>query len=292
MAGVAVAPAGRGAPDAHGKPEFEVTGGRGRISLQGVRELWQFREVLGAFVVRQVKVRYKQAALGVGWAVLQPMLAALVFALFLGRLAHLKSEGAPYMAFALAGTVCWSFFSGAAGGAMDSIVTDQAILRKVYFPREIFPLAAVLASLLDIVAGLCTFAVTALALGLRPHLALLALPVPILLLVLTSLALGLGLSAVNVYYRDVRYVLPFVFQLGIFVTPVIYSLSVVPGHWRTPYEVLNPLAAAIDGLRRIALHGTWPQLMPTVLAFAWALLLAAGALSLFKRLERGFADRI
>lgn len=269
-----------------------IEGGPGRARWSSLVELWAFRDVLGAFVVRLVKVKYKQAALGVGWAVFQPLVAALIFALFLGRLTHVPSEGVPYIVFAMSGTVVWNFFSTAVGGAMDSVVTDQALLRKVYFPREIFPLSAVLAALVDVVSSCVTLVVVFLAYGLHPHLTWLLLPLPFLLALLTAATVGLTLSAANVFYRDVRYVLPFVLQLGLFATPVVYSLSVVPGRWRLLYVVLNPVAAAIDALRRVVLHGTLPAAGTTIAGFTCSIVGLFAAYHLFKRLERGFSDRI
>jgi lipopolysaccharide transport system permease protein len=270
----------------------EIHGGHGSASIASLRELRRFRDVLGAFVLRHVKVKYKQAALGVGWAVVQPVASALLFAVFLGHYAHIGSEGVSYVVFALAGTVAWSYFSSAAGQSMESLVADQTLLRKVYFPREILPLAAVIAALVDFLPALATVLVAAAIAGIGPSLAWLALPLPLLLLALTALGLGFALSAVNVYYRDVRYVLPFLLQLGLFASPVVFSLSVVPEPWRTVYAALNPVAAAIDGLRRTIIHQTWPDMTQTLLALGWATLLVGGGYWLFKRLERGFSDRI
>jgi lipopolysaccharide transport system permease protein len=280
------------ADDASEKPILDVEGGPGRISRDALRELWVFREVLWAFAVRQVKVKYKQAAIGVGWAVVQPIAAAGIFALFLGRFANLTSEGAPYLLFALCGTVVWTYFSGSASSAAESLVTDSALLRKVFFPREVLPLAAILAGLVDLVPALATLIVAALLYGIAPGLTWLALPLVLAIVVLFAAGFGLGLSGVNVYYRDVRYVLPFVLQLGLFASPVVYSLASVPAAWRDVYAVVNPLAAAIDGLRRIVLHDEWPQLAITFGALGWCLVLVVGGYALFKRLERGFADRI
>lgn len=270
----------------------EVRGGPGRLTKDSLVEDWRFREVLWAFVVRHVKVKYKQAAVGVGWAVVQPVLSALLFAIFLGRLARIPSEGVPYLLFALAGMIAWTYFASAAGSAMESLVADQALLRKVYFPREILPLAAVGAALVDQAVGLVTLLVAATLFGIWPSLAWLALPLPLLLLVITATALGLGLSAVNVYYRDVRYALPFVLQLGLFASPVVYPLGLVPPAWRTVYAIANPVAAAIDGLRRIVLHQSAPDWGTTLGALAWSLLLLLGAAFLFKRLERSVSDRV
>jgi lipopolysaccharide transport system permease protein len=274
------------------KPILEVEGGPGGISRDALRELWAFREVLRAFAVRQVKVKYKQAAIGVGWAVVQPIAAAGIFALFLGRFANVTSEGAPYLLFALCGTVMWTYFSASASSAAESLVNDSALLRKVFFPREVLPLAAILAGLVDLGPGLAVLVIAALLYGIVPGVAWLALPLVLAIVVLFAAAVGVGLSGLNVYYRDVRYVLPFVLQLGLFASPVVYSLASVPAGWRDFYEVINPLAAAIDGLRRIVLHDEWPQFGITFGALAWSAFLAIGGYALFKRLERGFTDRI
>ncbi|HUR17425.1 MAG TPA: ABC transporter permease [Acidimicrobiales bacterium] len=272
------------------KPELVIEGGRGRFSFH---ELWVFREVLWAFTVRQVKVKYKQAAVGIGWAVLQPVIAAAVFAVFLGRIGGIRSEGVPYLLFALVGMVAWTYFTTAADGAINSLVADQGLLRKVYFPREILPIAAVGAAVLDFIFGMLALClVAAIFYGIEPQFHLLALPVCFVILTLSAVAIGLGLSAVNVYYRDVRYALPFVLQLLLFCSPVVYPLSEVPDRWERLYAVVNPLAAAIDGTRRIILHDSWPDATVTAAALCWAAVLTAAGMMLFKRLERGFADRV
>ena len=273
-------------------PVVEVRGGPGGLSVDSLVELWQFREVLWAFIVRHVKVKYKQAAVGVGWAIVQPVLSAILFAIFLGRLARIPSDGVPYLLFAFAGMIAWTYFSVAAGSAMESLVADQALLRKVYFPREILPLAAVGAALVDLMVGLITLFVAATLFGILPGLAWLALPLPILLLVIMATALGLGISAINVYYRDVRYALPFVLQFALFASPVVYPLSLVPSTWRTLYAIVNPVAAAIDGLRRITLHHQPPDWGITFASLIWALVLLLASAFLFKRLERSFSDRV
>ncbi len=270
---------------------MEISGGPGRVSVAALQELWQFREVLWAFVTRDVKVKYKQAVIGVGWAVLQPVLAAAVFAVFLGRYSTVASEGRPYLLFALAGMAAWTFFSSATGSGSTSVVTNQGLLRKVYFPRELLPLSSVMSSLIDLLFALVVLVVAAGLYGVAPTVAWLALPLPVAVLVVAAAALSVGLAAINVYYRDVRYALPFVLQLGLFASPVVYSLSVLPSTWRNLYAVLNPVASAIDGLRRIALHGQWPNFAVSGAALVWSLALLLVAYTFFKRLERGFADR-
>jgi lipopolysaccharide transport system permease protein len=162
----------------------------------------------------------------------------------------------------------------------------------VYFPREVLQLAAVGAAFVDFLPALGTLVIAALLYGITPTVAWLALPLPAVLLAVTAAAFGLGLSGVNVYYRDVRYALPFVLQLGLFASPVVYPLSALPGSWRTVYAILNPAAAAIDALRRIVIHQAWPDFGVTFAALGWALILAIGAYAFFKRLERGFSDRV
>jgi lipopolysaccharide transport system permease protein len=279
-------------PSAAEKPILDVEGGPGRLSREALRELWVFREVLWAFALRQVKVKYKQAAIGVGWAIVQPVAAAALFALFLGRFANVGSEGLPYVLFALSGTVIWTYFSGSASSASESLVTDSALLRKVFFPREVLPLSAILAGLVDFVPAFLTLVVASLLYGFFPTVSWFALPLVIVVPILAAVAFGLSLSGLNVYYRDVRYVLPFLLQLGLFASPVVYSVDGIPASWRGVYEVLNPLAAAIDGMRRIMLHGEWPEFGITFAALGWCVLLVAGGYALFKRLERGFTDRI
>jgi lipopolysaccharide transport system permease protein len=275
-----------------GKPLLEIAGGRGRLTRDSFRELWHFREVQLAFVVRQLRVRYKQAIVGAGWVVLQPLASAALFALFLGRYAGVESEGVPYLLFALAGTAAWSYFSGAANTGAESLVANQGLLRKIYFPREILPLTAVLSGLVDLAIGLLLVIVATLLYGIAPGVEWLALPLPILTLVVFAAAFALALSSLNIYYRDIRYVLPFLLQVGLFASPIAYSLSLVPEAWRDIYAVLNPIAAAVDGLRRILLHGEWPDVAVSFGALAWSFFLLAAALMMFKRLERGFADRV
>jgi lipopolysaccharide transport system permease protein len=277
------------APD---KPVLEVVGGPGRLSRESFRELWHFREVQLAFAARQLKVRYKQAVVGAGWVVLQPLLAAGVFAIFLGRYANVPSEGVPFFLMALAGMAGWSYFTNAANTGAESLVANQNLLRKIFFPREILPLTPVISGLVDLVIALGVLVIATFAYGIGPAVSWLALPVPVLILFLFGAACALGLSSLNVYYRDVRYVMPFLLQLGLFASPVAYPLSLLPSGWREPYAILNPIAAAIDALRRIVLHGRWPDPSITVGALCWSLVLLALAALLFKRLERGFADRV
>ena len=274
------------------KPLVELRGGRGGVSRATLREAWAFREVLLAFAVRFIKVKYKQAAVGIGWAVLQPVLAAAIFALVLGRYAHVSSEGVPYLLFALAGMVLWTYFSTAGTTAVDSLVVDQALLRKVFFPRELIPLGAVVAGLVDLAPSLVLLIVVALLYGVTPAVSWVVLLVPVLIVTLSLSALSLALSALNVYYRDVRYAVPFIFQLGLFASPVVYPLQVIPSPWDRVYGIVNPVAGAIDAMRDIVVHGHWPDAVVTLGALGWSCVALVIGYFFFKRLERGFADRV
>jgi lipopolysaccharide transport system permease protein len=270
----------------------EVDANRWRLSHAGVLETWQYREVLFAFIARHLKVKYKQAAIGVGWGVLQPLLASLLLSIVLGRFAHLGSEGVPYFVFALAGFVLWTFFAAALASSAESVIHESSMVRKVYFPRQILPLAAVGATLVDLPAALLFLLGAVLFTGGRPALTWLLIPLPILLILLAATALGLVAAALNVYYRDVRHVLPFIIQVMLFSSPVMYSLRLVPARWREAYEVLNPVAAAIEDLRRLVVHNSWPDPWVNAGALVWLSVLLAGGYYLFKFLERDFADQL
>jgi lipopolysaccharide transport system permease protein len=270
----------------------EVRGGPGRLDRDTLRELRAFREVLEAFVVRTVKVKYKQATVGIGWAVLQPLLSAAVFALVLGHFAKIPRDGITAPVFFLCGMVPWTYFAGATGTAMESVIRDASLVRKVYFPREILPISAVIAALVDLGPGIVVLALVAALYGYAPGIEWIAMPLPIALLITTALAAGLLPSALNVFYRDVRLALPFFLQVGLFASAVIYPLSQVPEPWRTVWGIFNPVVTAIDSVRRIVAHGEWPRPGMLAAAFAWSLILAVLSYWGFKRMERSFADRV
>jgi lipopolysaccharide transport system permease protein len=270
---------------------IEVTAGPGRLSTDSLRELWDFREVLTAFAVRYVKIRYKQAAIGVAWAILQPILSALVFALVLGHFAKVSGDGLPYLLVALTGMVGWTFFSSAVTAATQSVVNNQALVRKVYFPREVIPLGTALAGLLDLAAGLLVLFVFVFGYGRSAALSWLVLPVPLLTLVVIAAAVSLAFGALNVYYRDVNYAVPFLLQIGLFASAIVYPLQLFPQPFQTIWAVVNPVAGATDAFRTILLKGHWPDLGVLFGGLAWSLVLLFGAYALFKRLERAFADR-
>lgn len=253
-------------------------------------ELSAYRELLYFLVWRDIKVRYKQTALGAAWAVLQPLMTMAVFSLFLGKLAHVPSDGLPYPLFSFAALVPWTYFAAALGGGAVSVVGSQHLISKVYFPRLLIPLAAATTPLIDLVIGLVTLLPMMWWYGIALRPAVLWLPVFVALAVLTAFGASLWLSTLNVAYRDVRYVVPFVLQFWMFATPVAYPSSLVPGNWRLLYS-LNPMAGVIDGFRWALVGGPAPG-QGVMISAAVAVLLVAGGLVYFRSAEGTFADLI
>ena len=256
----------------------------------GLRQIVTYHELLYFLVLRLVKLRYKQTAFGAAWAVLQPLLAMAAFTLVFGRLARLPSEGFPYAVFAYTALVPWTYFANTIGHASNSLVENERMLTKVYFPRALLPLASVIAGLLDLaIAVVVLFGLLAVY-GLRPSTNLWALPAFVVLAALTAFAVGLWLSALNVRYRDVRHAVPFLVQFWLFVTPVAYASSLVPLRWRGWYG-LNPMVGVVDGFRW-ALLGRPDLPVPALVSTAVVLVLLVGGLSYFRRTEHTFADII
>lgn len=252
--------------------------------------LWAYRELLYFLTWRDIKVRYKQTLLGGAWAVLQPLLTMIIFTLFFGKLAKIPSDGIPYPIFAYAGLLPWTFFANAVTNSGNSLVGSANLITKVYFPRMIVPGAAVCAGLVDLAIAFVILAVLMVWYGVPVGWsALLVLP---LTLLTTLLALGVGMlmSALNVKYRDIRYAVPFIIQLWMFASPIIYPASMVPAKWRWVL-LLNPLAGLIEGYRS-ALFGLSIDWAPLGLSAATAAALLAYAAYAFKRMEREFADLI
>jgi lipopolysaccharide transport system permease protein len=252
-------------------------------------ELWRYRELLFFLVWRDLKVRYKQTLLGVGWAVLQPVLTMVVFTLFFGKLAGVPSEGQPYALFTFAGLVPWTFFANGLAQSSNSVVASQNLVSKIYFPRIMLPTATVLSAGADFgIALLVLFGMLAYY-GVVPGVEIIWLiPLSILALV-TALATGLWLSALNVKYRDIRYVVPFLTQLWLFATPIAYPGSLVPETWRTLYA-LNPMVGVVEGFRWALLgSGSAPGGLIAVSALA-ALAALIGGVLYFQRTEVVFAD--
>jgi lipopolysaccharide transport system permease protein len=269
-------------------PEIVICPSKGWRWLD-LRELWAYRELIYFLTWRDIKVRYKQTAIGVAWAVLQPLAMMSVFTLFFGQLAQIPSEGVAYPLFVLSGLVPWQLFARALSESSSSLVTDQRLITKVYFPRLIVPLSTVLAAIVDLLIALGLLLIMMPIFGVWPDARILALPVFLLLLVVTALGVGFWLSALNVEYRDVRYVVPFLTQFWLFVTPVIYPTSQVPEGWQFVYA-LNPMVAAVEGFRWSLLGiGEGPSAVMAISA-AVALLLFLTGIVWFRRLERTFVD--
>ena len=263
---------------------------QGRISLQLFR-LWEYRELLFFLSWRDLKVRYKQTVLGVAWAILQPLATMLAFSIFFGRLARIPSAGVPYPIFAFCALVPWQMFSFVLTESGNSLLHNQYMLTKIYFPRLIVPIAPVLTALVDFAVAFAMLVVMMVYYGVVPRLTILLLPFFLVLAVLTALAVGVWLAALTAEYRDVRYTVPFLTQFWMYVTPIAYPSSLVPEKWRILYG-LNPMAGVVEGFRW-ALLGTPPTplaaLLPSVLI---VLLLLFGGLIYFRRLESTFADVI
>jgi lipopolysaccharide transport system permease protein len=254
-----------------------------------LRELWDHRELLYFLVWRDLKVRYKQTAIGALWAILQPFLTMLVFSLFFGRLAHIPSNGLPHSVFYYSALLAWIYFAGALQHATNTMVENQRVITKVYFPRLLLPLASVASGLVDLAFGFVVFLGMLVYYGIAPGRAILLMPLFLLLAVLTALGVGLWLSALNAIYRDVRYVVPFLIQFWMFASPVAYPSSLVPERWRGLYG-LNPMAGVVEGFRwSLTGHGQPPS--PLLAASAiMVLFLLAGGLVYFQKMEGTIAD--
>jgi lipopolysaccharide transport system permease protein len=261
---------------------------RGLLELR-FGEVWAYRELLYFFVWRDVKIRYKQTAIGVLWVVLQPVLNMLVFTLFFGRLAKLPSDGLPTPVFYFAALVPWAYFSNALQLTTNVVVDNQRLITKVYFPRLILPISTALSGLVDFAIGFTVLVIFTLAYGIKPTLAALWLPLLLLLAVFTALGVGLWLSALNALYRDVRYVVPFLVQFWMFASPVAYPASLVPLRWRWLYG-LNPMTGVIEGFRwALTGLGRPPDLMLLV-SGGMVLVLFFGGLTYFNKMESTIAD--
>jgi lipopolysaccharide transport system permease protein len=259
-----------------------------------LKELWRYRELIGFLALRDIKVRYKQTALGVAWAVIQPLVSTFVFTLFFNRLAGIQGPaGTPYELWVFAAMIPWLLFANALGNAGNSLVGSQNLITKVYFPRLSIPISTIVAALVDFAIAFALLLALMLCYGRLPGAGVLALPALVLVAVVAALAVGLWLSALNVQYRDVRYVLPFLTQIWFFASPILYQSSLIGQKLGPAAEVaygLNPMVGVIEGFRW-ALLGTPPPSVPMMAASAAAtLVLLVGGLYYFRRMEQTFAD--
>ncbi len=268
-------------------PTFFIDPPSGWTSI-GLRELWDYRELLYFLTLRDVKVRYKQTALGAAWAIIQPVFMMVVFSLFFGRLAKVPSDGIPYPIFTFCGLLPWQLFAHALTESSNSLVANERLITKVYFPRLVVPIAATLGGLVDFAVAFVILLAMMFYYGIMPTWAIVTLPAFILLAIMTALGVGLWLSALNVKYRDVRYTINFLIQFWLFATPVAYPSSIVPARWRPLYG-LNPMAGVVEGFRW-ALLGNKPPGAMLAVSVAVVILLVVGGLYYFRRMEQEFAD--
>jgi len=270
------------------KPPLRIAASRSCFDI-GLRELWAYRELLGFFVWRDVKIRYKQTVIGVAWALLQPFLTMLLFSLIFGRLAKLPTNGLPYPVFYYSALLPWSYFAGGLQNATNVMVEQQRLITKIYFPRLVLPVSAVLSGIVDFAIAFAMLIALMFYYHIVPGSDALLLPGFLLLAVMTALGFGLWLSAFNAMYRDVRYVVPFLIQFWMFVSPVAYSSSLVPERWRWIYG-LNPMAGVIEGFRwSLTGHAFTPG--PLFAASAGGVLLVLlGGLLYFRSIEGSVAD--
>jgi lipopolysaccharide transport system permease protein len=261
---------------------------RGWVSLR-LKELWEYRELLYFLTWRDIKVRYKQTVLGAAWAIIQPFFMMVVFSLFFGRLARVPSDGLPYPLFAYCALLPWQLFAHALTESSNSLVASERLITKVYFPRLVIPISAVLSGVVDFMIAFAVLLGMMAYYGIVPGTAILTLPLFVLLALLTALGVGLWLSALNVQYRDVRYTLAFLVQFWLFATPVAYPSSLIPEPWRIFYG-LNPMAGVVEGFRWALLgkaEGPGPMLAVSVVT---VILIFVGGLYYFRRMEKRFAD--
>lgn len=258
-------------------------------SSLSLKELWEYRELLYFLVWRDVKVRYKQTALGAAWAIIQPVMMMVVFSLFFGYLAKVPSDGIPYPIFTFCALLPWQLFAHALTESSNSLVANERLITKVYFPRLVVPIAAVLGGMVDFAIAFVILVVMMIYYGIVPTWAIVTLPAFILLAIMTALGVGLWLSALNVQYRDVRYTIGFLIQFWLFATPVAYSSSIVPEKWRPLYG-LNPMAGVVEGFRWALLGKSEPPGALLGVSVAVVIMILVGGLYYFRRMEQQFAD--
>ena len=264
----------------------------GRSERHYWQDLWRYRELFLFLAWRDILVRYKQTVIGLVWALLRPFLTMLVFTLVFSKLAKLPSEGVPYPILVFAALLPWQFFSNAFSSAGDSLISNSNMISKVYFPRLIIPISAIIVSFIDfLISGLILIGLM-LWYGFMPSLHLLALPIFIFVAFAAATGAGLWVAALNVKYRDFRYIVPFVVQFGLYVSPVGFSSAIVPEQWRLLYSI-NPMVGVIDGFRWAILGGNtqfyWPSIL---LSLAIITIVLISGIFYFRKTERGFADLI
>jgi lipopolysaccharide transport system permease protein len=272
------------------KPYIRIQPTSGWSALN-LGDLWRYRELLFILAQRDIKLRYKQTALGVTWVILQPLIAAAIFAVVFGRLVGLSSDGAPYLLFAYVGVSAWNYFSGAVSRAGNSLVGQANLITKIYFPRLLMPLASTLSVLVDLAVSFVLLVVLMLLYRVVPGWQVMTLPFFLLLITILAAGVSLWLSALGVYYRDFIFAMPFLIQVWLYASPVIFSTSEIPERWRWAFA-LNPMVAGIEGVRWAILGESVLTMQMTAISSAVAVLLFLSGLFFFRRVERTFADVI
>jgi lipopolysaccharide transport system permease protein len=273
------------------EPFLRIQPPQGWLSLQ-LRELWQYREMLYFLTWRDIKVRYKQTVIGASWAIIQPLMTMVVFSLIFGGLAKIPSDGIPYPIFSFTALVPWGLFSSALGRASASVVGAGNLIKKVYFPRLIIPISSVLAGFVDFAISLVILLLMMVLFGITPTWRIVFLPLFILFAIVTALAAGLWLAAMNAQFRDIGYIVPFLIQIWLYLTPVIYPTSMIQNETLRTLSALNPLSGVIEGFRW-ALLGTDTVIGPlTFVSVAISILLFITGALYFRRMEESFADII
>lgn len=273
--------------------EHELIIEAGRAERHYWRDLWRYRELFQVLAWRDISVRYKQTVIGAAWALIRPFLTMVVFTVVFGRLANLPSDGAaPYALMVFAGMLPWSFFATGLGDASNSLIGNANLISKVYFPRMIVPIAAVMTAAVDFLIGLAMLVVLMIWYQFLPNWQVLLLPGFAAIAFMTSVGIGMWITALNVKYRDFRYVIPFITQLGLYVSPVGFSSSIVPDQWRFIYS-LNPMVGVIDGFRWCLLGGESQLYLPGLgLSVGITAFFVWFGVRQFRKMEKGFADLI
>ncbi len=272
------------------RPTVVIEPTRGWAAID-FRELWTYRDLLMILAARDVKLRYKQTALGVAWVVIQPLIAALIFTVMFGRFAKLPSNGQPYIVFVFAAVALWNYFAAVLQRAGNSLITDSRLITKVYFPRLAIPLGSTFSALIDLAVALAVLAVLMGIYGISPTWRILTLPLWIVLAAAIATGVSLWLSALNVRYRDFVHAMPFLLQVWMLASPVAYGAAIVPERWRLLYG-LNPAVAFLEGARWAVLGASSITPGIVLVAVAFAIVVFVGGAFFFRRVERSFADTV
>ena len=256
-----------------------------------IAEVWEYRELLSMFVWRDITVRYKQSLIGIGWAVIQPVMTMVIFSIIFGYLAKLPSEGIPYPIYTFCALLPWNYFARSLTDSSDSLVSSSHLITKVYFPRLILPLSKVLAGFVDFAIAFIVLLVLMVWYQITPSYGIFLLPLFILIAMLTAFGIGLWLTALNVKYRDIKFVVPFIAQLWMYISPVAYSTSLIPEKWQWLYG-LNPMVGVIEGFRWALLSKDMPNIEMMSISTGIVLIILLGGIYYFRKMEQTFSDII